>query len=187
MKPDPINLHAYPVRVSIFTEFGEELWQATLQDFCRATQRTPDDTMRYLETTQGLKFTVEALHSDYIKQRGIDLDRMMPRHPLRPDDVLYLRRTHYYQDQETGTLYTSGDKIRSGLHWDKHGPIRATMGQSQAKTPLVTIHTGFGIDGDYTPEQLERFGQALIKIAGDAKKSKMGPRSFHRSVRGYDV
>lgn len=179
--PIDFDAAAAALRVSLWAEL-HEVWQGTIDQLCRAWDRnnprpTPGELAAKIDATPvGVAVLVASLP-------GIRLSLDF----RSPDRVLRLKRTHYYQDGKTGSLYTRGEQIPGGSHWDRRGPIRATLGQTQTRTPLVTLSTGFGFDGDYTPEQIRRYAHTLLRIADDAAAQPMGPRSFYRSVRGYDT
>lgn len=176
----PIEAAEGTLRVSLWADY-HEIWQGTVDQLRFAWNRNEprpaasEIAAKVAATTEGAAVLVGSLP-------GIRLDLQSPNRVLR------VKRTHYYQDQKTGSLYTDGRNIQGGLlHWDRGGPIRATLGQTKDKRALVTVSTGFGFDGDYTPEQIRRYAQTLLRIADDAEAQPMGPRSFRRSDRGYDT
>lgn len=202
MPPNDFDGAAAKVRVGLFAggDVGSlsyhELWQGTLGEF-RSGWRVPgvDPTpasqiLAWIDSQpkHGHGCLVCTLPEHWFPSDMRPSEAYLPAaKECRGRATVYLRRTHYYQDQKTGTLYTQGDRIRGGFHWDKSGPIKATMKQTSQRTPLVEIQTGFGMCADYTPAQLRAFAQTLLTIAGDAENYPMGPKSFVRTTRGYDT
>ncbi len=171
-------------RVSLYVRF-HEVWQGTLQQFCRAyvpeKRPTLEAVAAAIDAKAGPCGVGAVVNTADIVGR---LNRRLPEMFTTEGE---LKWTHTYQDQKTGSLYTDGHELPSIQHWDRHGPIRATLGQTQERKPLVTIDTGFGMGGDYTPQQIRDYALALERIATDAEAQPMGPRNFHRSIRGYRV
>lgn len=178
----PLQAADATLRVSLFADY-HEVWQGTVGELCAAWSRaeprpTASEIVAKVDATpDGAGVRVGSLPEEWF---SLDL--------RSPNRVLRLKRSHYFQDPKTGSLYTRGEHIRgASWHWDRRGPIKVALGRTQTRTPLVTISNGFGFDGDYTPEQIRRYAQTLLLIAADAEAQPMGPRSFSRSIRGYDT
>lgn len=193
---------AAKVRVSLFADNDagwlsfHEIWQGTLGEVCRgwrvpgAVPVGPAQMLAWIDQRpkEGHGCLVCTLPEHWFPNDMRPSEGYFPEtKERRGRAAVYVRRTHFYQDQKTGTLYTNGDKIRGGDNWDRSGPIKATMKQTPQRTPLVEIQTGFGMCADYTPAQLRAYAQTLLTIASDAEQYPMGPRSFIRTTRGYDT
>ena len=168
------------VRVSLFHNHAE-VWSGTLGILCRETKLDAVQVIASIDASKdGLLLTVAQCAT-------LSPERWSVAGSIRPEDPLWLKRAHYYTHDKTGNTYTDGKRVRSGFHWDREGPIVATFLQTSQRQPLVMIGTGFGIDAEYTPEQLRAFAGTLLRIADDAEKHPMGPRSFYRTMRAYDT
>lgn len=128
------------------------------------------------EPVSGSRNCLEAKHEEIHAKLGTQAENFEHVVPLA-----------VYVTPATGNVYLQGNTLPGMTHWDRKTPLKVEMLRSVEAKPLVGLETILGYGSSYTPAQLRALASTFLRIADDADAHPMGPRSFYRSTRGYEV